>query len=396
MSGGIRRLLAGLMLAACVLIFPIGALAQEPMDTQAAQDMLDPWIDEQLDAIDLRDWGNVFQDMGENAGVRDLIKQAAAGEAPLDLQGWIRLLGREMGDQWGATVRELAIVLAVAMVCAVLGNLKANMKHGQVAKIAEYCGFLLVAGLLLASVFELIQLCDATVSRLSGIVQQMFPVLLALMLTAGEATGQSLLQPIVATAAGGASVIFHAVIIPLVVVDLAVVTAGALGAGGTLKKLHKLMQRLAKWLIGVVFTLFFGVLTVQGITAMTYDGVMARTTKYTVENMVPVAGKMFAQSIDMVFSGSVILKNAIGVVGMVALVGICLEPMIRLFLMLVCLRMAAAITEPLEVTPVTESLEGYGDAVSTLTVSIGAVGILFFIMTAAVLGMGSAVMMMRG
>lgn len=373
-----------------MMMIPANANAQEP------ENLLDPWIDEQLDTIPLDDWGDVFQDMGKSAGVKDLIREAAQGNAPMDLRSWIGLLGRSVRNEWGRTVRQLAIVLIISMICAVLANLKTNMKHGQVAKIAEYCGFLLVAGLLLSSVFELVNLCGAAVDRLTGIVQTMFPVLLALMLTAGEMTGQGLLQPLVATAAGGASVLFHAVIIPLIVIDLAVVTAGALGAGGTLKKLHKLMQKLCKWLIGAVFTLFFGVLAIQGIAATTFDGMAARTARYTVENVVPVAGKMFAQSVDLVFSGSILLKNAVGVVGMVALAGICLEPIIRLCLMIVCLRMASAITEPMEVSPVTESLDGYGDAVSTLAVSIGAVGILFFIMTAVVLGMGSAVLMMRG
>ena len=373
-----------------LILIPAAASAQEP------DNLLDPWIDEQLDTIPLDDWGDVFRDMGESGGVKELVREAAQGTAPMDLRSWIGLLGRSVSSEWGRTVRQLAIVLIISMICAVLSNLKANMKNGQVAKIAEYCGFLLVAGLLLSSVFELVNVCGAAVDRLTGIVQTMFPVLLALMLTAGEVTGQGLLQPLVATAAGGASVLFHAVIIPLVVVDLAVVTAGALGAGGTLKKLHKLMQKLCKWLIGAVFTLFFGVLAIQGIAATTFDGMAARTARYTVENVVPVAGKMFAQSVDLVFSGSILLKNAVGVVGMVALAGICLEPIIRLSLMIVCLRAASAITEPMEVSPVTESLDGYGDAVSTLAVSIGAVGILFFIMTAVVLGMGSAVLMMRG
>lgn len=387
-----KRALLYLMILVTVslVMIPGAAGAQEPAN------LLDPWIDEQLETIPLDDWGDVFRDMGESTGVKDLVREAAQGNAPMDLRSWIRLLGRSVSNEWGRTVRQLAIVLIISMICAVLANLKANMKHGQVAKIAEYCGFLLVAGLLLSSVFELVNVCGAAVDRLTGIVQTMFPVLLALMLTAGEVTGQGLLQPLVAAAAGGASVLFHAVIIPLIVVDLAVVTAGSLGAGGTLKKLHKLMQKLCKWLIGAVFTLFFGVLAIQGIAATTFDGMAARTARYTVENVVPVAGKMFAQSVDLVFSGSILLKNAVGVVGMVALAGICLEPIIRLCLMIVCLRAASAITEPMEVSPVTESLDGYGDAVSTLAVSIGAVGILFFIMTAVVLGMGNAVLMMRG
>ena len=379
-----------------ILITAIGVMLPATASAQEPENLMDPWIDEQLETIPLDDWGEVFRDMGESAGVKDLVREAAQGNAPMDLRAWIRLLGQGVGDEWGKTVRQLAIVLIISMICAVLANLKSNMKHGQVAKIAEYCGFLLVAGLLLSSVFELVNLCGAAVDRLTGIVQQMFPVLLALMLTAGEVTGQGLLQPLVATAAAGASVLFHAVIIPLIVVDLAVVTAGALGAGGTLKKLHKLVQKLCKWLIGAVFTLFFGVLAIQGIAATTFDGMAARTARYTVENVVPVAGKMFAQSVDLVFSGSILLKNAVGVVGMVALAGICLEPIVKLFLMILCLRMASAITEPLGVSPVTESLEGYGDAVSTLAVSIGAVGILFFIMTAVILGMGNAVLMMRG
>jgi stage III sporulation protein AE len=377
-------------LVLCLAMIPANACAQE------VENLLDPWIDEQLKTIPLDDWDDVFRDMGESAGIKDLVREAARGNAPMDLKEWIRLLGRSVRDEWGRTTRQLAIVLLISMLCAVLANLKANMRNGQVAKIAKYCGFLLVAGLLLSSVFELVNLCGAAVDRLSDIVQQMFPVLLALMLASGEMTGQGLLQPLVATAAGGASVLFHAVIIPLIVVDLAVVTAGSLGAGGTLRKLHKLIQKLCKWLIGAVFTLFFGVLAIQGIAATTFDGMAARTARYAVENVVPVAGKMFAQSVDLVFSGSILLKNAVGVVGMAALAGICIKPVIRLFLMILCLRLAAAVTEPLMVNPVTESLEGYADAVTTLAVSIGAVGVLFFIMTAVVLGMGNAVLMMRG
>ena len=79
-------------------------------------------------------------------------------------------------------------------------------------------------------------------------------------------------------------------------------------------------------------TLFVTVLSLEGSITETVDGVTAKTTKAAVSTVIPVVGKILGDATDSVIGCAGIIKNSIGVVGIIVVAGICLNPIIKLSL----------------------------------------------------------------
>lgn len=73
-----------------------------------------------------------------------------------------------------------------------------------------------------------------------------------------------------------------------------------------------------------------GVISVRGITSSVTDGVTIRAAKYITGNFVPVIGKMFADATDTVISASLLVKNAIGLSGVIIILFLCAFPAIKI------------------------------------------------------------------
>ena len=84
----------------------------------------------------------------------------------------------------------------------------------------------------------------------------------------------------------------------------------------------------------------------QGITSATYDGVVRRAAKYAIGNGVPIVGGFLSGGFDLAIAGSVLIKNALGSMGITLLLFVLFEPMLLLIAVNVLMRLTAAITQP--------------------------------------------------
>ena len=68
------------------------------------------------------------------------------------------------------------------------------------------------------------------------------------------------------------------------------------------------------WALGIVLTIFVGMLSLEGTLTSSVDGITAKTTKAVVTSTIPVAGKLVGETVDAVLGSANILKNAVGFV----------------------------------------------------------------------------------
>ena len=78
------------------------------------------------------------------------------------------------------------------------------------------------------------------------------------------------------------------------------------------------------------------------------DGVTIRAAKYVTGNFVPVVGKMFADATDTVISASLLVKNSIGLAGVIIILFLCAFPAIKILTLALIYNIAAAVMQPLE------------------------------------------------
>ena len=113
----------------------------------------------------------------------------------------------------------------------------------------------------------------------------------------------------------------------------------------------------------------------------TVDGVTAKTAKAAVSSVIPVVGKILGDATDAVIGCSGILKNAVGFVGIIVIVGICIAPIIKLALLSLTYYIASCICQPIADEKVIGLLDSIGDTFKIL------LGIIFCIAVMLIIGL---------
>ena len=142
-------------------------------------------------------------------------------------------------------------------------------------------------------------------------------------------------------------------------------------------------------------TLFVGVVSLEGTMASSVDGITAKTTKAVVSSAIPVVGKILGDAVDSVLGCGVILKNAVGLVGVIIILGICILPIIKLATLSFAYKLLAGLIQPLADGKVTNLLEQISDIFKIFLAILTSISFMIIIGTTLVLKISNTGMMYR-
>lgn len=100
-------------------------------------------------------------------------------------------------------------------------------------------------------------------------------------------------------------------------------------------------------------------------------------------------------AVDTVLGSGLILKNAVGIIGVIIIVGICIMPIIKLGILTIMYKLLGAVTEVIAEKNITSLLEQIGDVFKIFLGILSAISVMLIIGTALVLKMSNSAMMYR-
>lgn len=106
-------------------------------------------------------------------------------------------------------------------------------------------------------------------------------------------------------------------------------------------------------------------------------------------------GKALGDSIDTVLGSAVVLKNAVGIVGILVIVSIAVVPIIKLSLITITYSIATALAEPIADGKIVKLLEQVGDTFKILLGILFVITAMFLIGVAIVIKISNSGMMFR-
>lgn len=327
---------------------------------------------------------------GDAAG---LLGSLASGKAVLSPEGVVQWLLSQVAGVFQNSLWRVTRLLAPALLIAVAGQLFSGESGAR--KAARYAGLIMTMGFLVADLREYTELCRASVAGMAGLMQAIFPLLVTLLAAVGGTTSSVFYQPAVMAAAGSMTTLIQNVTMPFAVSVAALTMVGGLSEDIRVGKLCKLFRQVANWTLGFGFTVFIGVMTVQGLSAAAVDGVSIRTAKYAMDNFIPIVGGMFADTVDTLVGCSLLVQNAVGVLGLLLLLGRLLLPLLRTVAVMLLYRAAAAVLEPMCVSPLTRCIDDYAEVFSLLFIIQLSVGAMFMLLCAQLLTVGNLTVMLR-
>ena len=108
-----------------------------------------------------------------------------------------------------------------------------------------------------------------------------------------------------------------------------------------------------------------------------------------------LCGKALGDSIDTVLGSAVVLKNAVGIVGILVIVSIAIVPIIKMSLITIAYSIATTLAEPIADSKIVKLLEQIGDTFKVLLGILFVITAMFLIGVAIVIKISNSGMMFR-
>ena len=226
-------------------------------------------------------------------------------------------------------------------------------------------------------------------------MNSLIPILISLMLYTGSITTSSVLEPIILFMINFIGNMIQSFLIPAVLIIATLSIVSKIGDKLQIDRIAKTFNSGIVWLLGIILTIFVGVISLEGTLSGSIDGITAKTAKAIVSSSIPIVGKILGDAVDTFFGCCLILKNAIGVIGVIIIIGICIMPILKIAILLICYKMLAAVSEPIADAKIIKLLEQIGDIFKVLLAILCSISVMVIVGTTLVIKISNSGMMYR-
>ena len=253
----------------------------------------------------------------------------------------------------------------------------------------------MIITLIVSTFSNCISLVKNTIQNLVGFSNSLIPILMTLMLTTGAITSAGMVQPILLFLINFIGNAISNFILPVVLISTSLNIISQISDEIKISKIPKFLNSATIWVLGIIMTLFVTVLSLEGSLTQTVDGVTAKTTKAAVSTVIPVVGKILGDATDAVIGCAGILKNAVGFVGVIVILVICLSPIIKLTILTITYYLASALCQPIADAKIVNLLGSVADTFKTLLAIIFCVTVLLIVGLTIVIKISNATLLYR-
>lgn len=303
----------------------------------------------------------------------------------------IKLLGKEVSSS-------LKILISILVIIVIHGILKAitdGLENNSVSQIIYFVQYILIITLIMSNFSEIIKLVKDTANDLVGFINVLIPLLLTLMVYTGNITTSTVIEPIVLAISNFVSNIIADVLIPIVLIIVTFSIVSKVSERVQVEKLSKFLKSGVVWFLGIVLTVFVGVVSLEGTLSSSVDGVTAKTAKAAVSTVIPVVGKVLGDVVDSVLGCGVILKNAVGFVGVIVILSICIMPIIKIGTLSIIYSLASAVVQPIADEKIVKLLDEMSGVFKLLLGILCALSVILIIGITMVVKISNSGMMYR-
>lgn len=349
-------------------------------------------INIQKDTLNISDFiteaENYTKESMPNIDLNDLLSNAISGN--LNSINLMKLFWSLLGKEVFNSLRVISSIIVILVIHGVLKSICDGLENKSVAQVTYYVQYILIVTLIMTNFADIITMVKESIQNLVGFINSLIPILITLLITTGNIASAGMLEPIILFIITLIGNLIVNVIIPVVLVSTALGIISQISDRVQIDKLSKFFKSSSVWVLGVVLTIFVGVVSLQGNLSSSIDGITAKTTKTAVSSFIPVVGKILGDAVDTVMGCSVILKNALGVVGVIIIIGICIIPIIKLVTLMTMYYLGAALCQPIADTKIIKLLSQMGDTFKLLLAILCSVAVMLIIGVTLVIKISNA------
>jgi len=372
------------------------------VETVRAEDVQDNFVQSQIERLDLTEvekfWTDLVKEYKgylpgiEHPGVIPLIMNQEGGFSFKGLlTGFLKYLFHELLVN-GKLLGTIMIVTVFAMI---LETMQSAFEQNTVSKTAYAISYIVLIILAINSFRVAISYAENAIADMVNFMLALMPLVLTLLASTGNLTSVAMFHPLLIFMINVTGTIISTVIFPLLFLSSILSIVSSFSDKYKVTQLAVLLRNISLGLLGAFLTIFLGIISVQGATSAVADGITIRTAKYVTSNFVPIVGRMFSDAADTVLGASLLVKNAVGMVGVVIIIIICVFPAIKIITLALVYNFSSAIMQPLGNSPIISCLSTIGKNMIFVFAALATVCLMFFLALTIVITAANISVMVR-
>jgi len=302
--------------------------------------------------------------------------------------GTENIINRIIGLFFGELKTSLSLMSALItliLLCAVINNLQESFGRKSLAAAGRYACFAYLTALGTTAFSTVCGYVSDTLRDLTILINSIVPSLTILMTSGGNAVLGAVSHPVIFFVCTAMAALIKNVITPLVL--LRAVTTLICGITGNrgMNEFSNLFTTVHRNLLAFSMSVFSGILGVSRFAAGSFDNLAARGIKFAVSASVPIVGGSISEAMSSVASSASLLKNAVGIAGVIGLFSIFVIPLVKISALAFVYRLSAALAAPVADENIVNTLRKMGECIDMLFSSVACCGVMMIISVASVL-----------
>lgn len=378
------------------MLFPVSAEATPSEDSEAVfslQDTLKTLNIQSLEEFKGRIDGEMnpfLQSKPLKEWLGDFIKGKWEFDFKKVMDNTVRFLFKEVV----ANSSLLSKLIILSVLAALLVNLQTSFAS-EVGKISYMVCFLALCALALGSFKIALDIGHQTIDNMVAFMVSMLPPMMVLVAGLGNVNASVMLFPILMTTATAFANGIKLVVFPLIIMSALLSLVNNISETVKVQRMAKFCSQMAQISLGFFLTIFVGILTMRALYASVLDKVALRTARFVTDNAIPIVGKMVGDTVEVAAGYVVMLKDALGIFGVLLIAGIIFFPLLKIAALALIYKLVGAVVEPMGDTKTAAVLESMSAHLLMMLAATASVGFMFFIMIAIMAGMSNNLTMLR-
>ncbi len=264
------------------------------------------------------------------------------------------------GGELRQSLRSVALVLLTVALCGIAESCFEASQNERIPSYVPLAGTLAITGIVAGNMQTMIGLGRETISEMHVLSETILPALSAAVSASGGILSASVRQVATVLFCDILIAAIESVFLPLLSVIILLSAVDAVLPDHHFAAICEAVRKGLVWLLTGLLLLFTGYLTISGAAAGATDNLTAQLTHSAISAAVPVVGGIISEATCSVLAGASVLKSSIGILGMLAVLAVCLTPFLSLGIQYLLYKLAALFAGILGKT-----LSGYINALSS-------------------------------
>ena len=272
-----------------------------------------------------------------------------------------------------------AALLLIVLLCDGAQLLYVGEKNSRLLQCTSLTGALAIVMLAAGDISQMMGLGTETIQTMNDFSKTLLPLLGAACAASGYVTSAAVREVATAFFADVLITCINQLLVPLVYIYMGAITANAVLHQHSLKNIAAGIRKFITWALTILLTAFTAYLAVSGAISGTADAAALRVAKFAISGAVPVVGGILSNAASTVLVGASILKNTIGIFGMLAVFALCITPFLQIGMQYLMYKITAFLAEVVDQTGLCDLMNEIGGAFGMILGMTGACALLLII-----------------